>query len=201
MGNNATNIADNNVFSKDQTFTFADAAIVGHGMALANGAGLATQLWAGLKDSRSVAFADGIRDDYDIYNEFRAKGTPKERQLAAKVADWKKGSPLSTRLSECRTVAKWTEANAERAAEVYAHDNLKTALKFVRDAIKAEKAANSPEGDSDPAETVPATITVEANADAGAAILADIRAYLAAASEEDRLALLCELESIVAAAG
>ena len=192
------NIAENITFSKDQCFTFADSAIVGHGMALANGAGLATQLWAGLRDARSVKFADDIRDSYDEYNELRKNSkSSKERDLAAKVTDWKKGSPLAARLSECRTIAKWTEANAERASEVYAHDNLKAALKFVRDAIKAEKASTASTGDS--AESVPATITVEANADAGAAILADVRAYLAAASEEDRLALLCELEGIVTA--
>ncbi len=185
------NIADNVVFSKDQLFAFARDAIVGHGMLGANAPGMSEQLWAGLKDSRKPAFADDVRDSFDEYVTSLGKSA-----VAKKLAEWKKGSPLSARLSNCRKVAEWTTANPERAVEVYALESLKVAYAFVNKAKKDEKPASTA-GDGAPAETVPATIEVEANADAGAAILADLRAYLAAASEADRLAVLCELESIV----
>ncbi len=190
MGNNATNTADNVVFSKDQLFSFARDAIIGHGLLGANAPGMSEQLWAGLKDSRKPAFADDIRDSFDEYVA-GMKGV-----TAKKLSAWKQGSPLSARLSNCRKVAEWTTANPERAVEVYALESLKVAYAFVNKAKKDEKPASTA-GDGAQAETAPATIEVEANADAGAAILADLRAYLAAASEADRLAVLCELESIV----
>lgn len=183
------NIADNVVFSKDQLFAFARDAIVGHGMLGANAPGMSEQLWAGLKDSRKPAFADDIRDAFDEYVTGLGKSA-----VAKKLAGWKKGSPLSARLSNCRKVAEFTVANPDKASEVYALESLKLAYAFVN---KARKAAKVHASGDDTAETVPATIEVEANADAGAAILADLRAYLSAASEADRLAVLCELESIV----
>lgn len=184
------NIADNVVFSKDQLFSFARDAIIGHGLLGANAPGMSEQLWAGLKDSRKPAFADDVRDSFDAWVEEQPKS------VAKKLAGWKKGSPLSARLSNCRKIAEFTVANPDKASEVYALESLKLAYAFVNKAKKDEKPASTA-GDGAQAETVPATIEVEANADAGAAILADLRAYLAAASEADRLAVLCELESIV----
>lgn len=189
MGNN---IADNIVFSKDQLFAFARDAIVGHGMLGANAPGMSEQLWAGLKDSRKPTFADDIRDSFDEYVTGLGKSA-----VAKKLAGWKKGSPLSARLSNCRKIAEFTVANPDKASEVYALESLKVAYAFVNKAKRDAKGDAAPAGDDEPAGVVPATIEVEANADAGAAILADLRAYLAAASEADRLAVLCELESIV----
>lgn len=188
----STNIADNVVFSKDQLFAFARDAIVGHGMLGANAPGMSEQLWAGLKDSRKPAFADDIRDSFDEYVTGLGKSA-----VAKKLAGWKKGSPLSARLSNCRKIAEFTVANPDRAAEVYALESLKVAYAFVNKAKRDAKGDAAPAGDGEPAGMVPATVEVEANADAGAAILADLRAYLSAASEADRLAVLCELESIV----
>ena len=75
---------------------------------------------------------------------------------------------------------------------MWALDSLSAALKLVRAAVKEAKA---PASDGEPGELSVAVVV--ADADAGAAILADLRAYLAAASESDRLAVLVELESIV----
>lgn len=184
------NIADNVVFSKDQLFAFAKDAIIGHGMLGANAPGMSEQLWAGLKDSRKPTFADDIRDSFDEYVTGLGKSA-----VAKKLAGWKKGSPLSARLSNCRKIAEFTVANPDRATEVYALESLKLAYAFVNKAKKADKPApTGTAGDGDPSESI---VEVEANADAGAAILADLRAYLAAASEADRLAVLCELESII----
>lgn len=191
MGNNATNTADNVVFSKDQLFSFARDAIIGHGLLGANAPGMSEQLWAGLKDSRKPAFADDIRDSFDEYVTGLGKSA-----VAKKLAGWKKGSPLSARLSNCRKIAEFTVANPDKASEVYALESLKLAYAFVNKAkrdTKGDATATGGEGDS----SAPAEIVVEADADAAAAILADVRAYLAAASEADRLAMLCELESIV----
>lgn len=190
MGNNATNTADNVVFSKDQLFSFARDAIIGHGMLGANAPGMSEQLWAGLKDSRKPAFADDVRDSFDAWVEEQPKS------VAKKLAGWKKGSPLSARLSNCRKVAEFTVANPDKASEVYALESLKLAYAFVNKAkrdTKGDATATGGEGDS----SAPAEIVVEADADAAVAILADVRAYLAAASEADRLAMLCELESII----
>jgi hypothetical protein len=82
---------------------------------------------------------------------------------------------------------------------VWALDSLSAALKLVRAAVKEAKA---PASDGEPDEDTiklagRMAVVVEADTEAGAAILADLRAYLAAASESDRLAVLVELESIV----
>ena len=188
MGNNA-NIADNITFSKDQLFAFARDAIIGHGMLGANAPGMSEQLWAGLKDSRKPAFADDIRDSFDEYVTGLGKSA-----VAKKLAGWKKGSPLSARLSNCRKIAEWTTANPDRASEVYALESLKLAYAFVNKAKKGDAAPTG--GDGDPAETVPATVEVEANADSGDAILIDLLEWLAKASLEDRLYMVTELEKI-----
>lgn len=185
------NIADNVVFSKDQLFAFAKDAIIGHGMLGANAPGMSEQLWAGLKDSRKPTFADDIRDSFDEYVTGLGKSA-----VAKKLAGWKKGSPLSARLSNCRKIAEFTVANPDKASEVYALESLKVAYAFVNKAKRDTQGgatATGGEGDS----SAPAESVVEADADAGAAIIADLRAYLAAASEADRLAVLCELESII----
>jgi hypothetical protein len=158
----------------------------------ASAPGLSEQLWAGLRadGARSEAFADDVRDAFDAHVETRAP------MMRRKLAGWKKGSPLAARLSECRTVAKHAKDNPESAGAIWAMDTLKLAVKFVRDAVKASKPAKAPKSDG---ETVPAEIVIEADTTAGAAIIADLRAYLAAASEEDRLAVLVELEGIVLA--
>lgn len=131
----------------------------------------------------------------DVRDSFDAWRVEQPKKVAAPLADWKKRSPLASRLSNCRAIAEWTTANPDSASDVYSLDSLKLAYAFVNKAKKGDKPASTgTTGDGDPSESI---VEVEANADAGAAILADLRAYLAAASEADRLAVLCELESIV----
>ena len=182
------NIADNVVFSKDQLYAFAKDAIIGHGMLGANAPGMSEQLWAGLKDSRKPAFADDIRDSFDEYVAGLGKSA-----VAKKLSGWKKGSPLSARLSNCRKIAEFTVANPDKAPEVYALESLKAAYAFVN---KARKDAKAPASGDDTAETVPATVEVEANADSGDAILIDLLEWFAKASLEDRLYMVTELEKI-----
>lgn len=194
--NASNNLATPVSFSLDRAISFARDAIIGHAAVKANAPGLSEQLWAGLREARSDKFCDSMRDSFDAYigelSEASGKGSERLREMAKRLSGWKKGSPLAQRLSECRKIAGFCKDNEDRAGEVWALDSLSAALKLVRSAVKASKA---PASDGEPGATVLAVVV--ADADAGAAILADLRAYLAAASEADRLAVLVELESIV----
>lgn len=192
-----TNIAAPVSFSLDRAISFARDAIIGHAAVKANAPGLSEQLWAGLREARSDKFCDEMRDSFDAYvgelAEASGKGSERSREMAKRLSGWKKGSPLAQRLSECRKIAGFCKDNEDRAGEVWALDSLSAALKLVRAAVKASKApASGGDGEGEPSGAV-----VVADTDAGAAILADLRAYLAAAGESDRLAVLVELESIV----
>ena len=191
---NATNIATPVSFSLDRAISFARDAIIGHAAVKANAPGLSEQLWAGLREARSDKFCDSMRDSFDAYvaelAEASGKGSERNKEMAKRLSGWKNGSPLAQRLSECRKIAGFCKDNEDRAGEVWALDSLSAALKLVRAAVKASKAP-----DGEPGE--PSVAVVVADADAGAAILADLRAYLEAANESDRLAVLVELESIV----
>ena len=191
---NTTNTATPVSFSLDRAISFARDAIIGHAAVKANAPGLSEQLWAGLREARSDKFCDSMRDSFDAYigelSEASWKGSERSREMAKRLSGWKKGSPLAQRLSECRKIAGFCKDNEDRAGEVWALDSLSAALKLVRAAVKASKAP-----DGEPGE--PSVAVVVADADAGAAILADLRAYLEAANESDRLAVLVELESIV----
>ena len=194
MNANSTNIAAPVSFSLDRAISFARDAIIGHAAVKANAPGLSEQLWAGLREARSDKFCDSMRDSFDAYigelSEASGKGSERSREMAKRLSGWKKGSPLAQRLSECRKIAGFCKDNEDRAGEVWALDSLSAALKLVRAAVKASKA---PASEGEPGEPS----VVVADADAGAAILADLRAYLEAANESDRLAVLVELESIV----
>lgn len=194
MNANSTNIATPVSFSLDRAISFARDAIIGHAAVKANAPGLSEQLWAGLREARSDKFCDSMRDSFDAYvselAEASGKGSERSREMAKRLSGWKKGSPLAQRLSECRKIAGFCKDNEARAGEIWALDSLSAALKLVRAAVKASKAP-----DGEPGE--PSVAVVVADADAGAAILADLRAYLAVANESDRLAVLVELESIV----
>ena len=200
---NATNIATSVSFSLDRAISFARDAIIGHAAVKANAPGLSEQLWAGLREARSDKFCDSMRDSFDAYigelSEASGKGSERSREMAKRLSGWKKGSPLAQRLSECRKIAGFCKDNESRAGEVWALDSLSAALRLVRAAVKEAKA---PASEGEPGEDTiklagRMAVVVEADTDAGDAILADLRAYLAAASESDRLAVLVELESIV----
>jgi len=190
-----TNIATPVSFSLDRAISFARDAIIGHAAVKANAPGLSEQLWAGLREARSDKFCDSMRDSFDSYvselSEASGKGSERSKEMAKRLSGWKKGSPLAQRLSECRKIAGFCKDN-EDAGGIWALDSLSAALKLVRAAMKASKA---PASEGEPGE--PSVSVVVADTDAGEAILADLRAYLAAASEADRLAVLVELESIV----
>lgn len=199
---NATNISPVS-FSLDRAISFARDAIIGHAAVKANAPGLSEQLWAGLREDRSDKFCDAMRDAFDAYigelSEASGKGSERSREMAKRLSGWKKGSPLAQRLSECRKIAGFCKDNEDRAGEVWALDSLSAALKLVRAAVKEAKA---PASDGEPDEDTiklagRMAVVVEADTEAGAAILADLRAYLEAANESDRLAVLVELESIV----
>ena len=194
--NASNNIATPVSFSLDRAISFARDAIIGHAAVKANAPGLSEQLWAGLREARSDKFCDSMRDSFDAYigelSEASGKGSERSREMAKRMSGWKKGSPLAQRLSECRKIAGFCKDNEDRAGEVWALDSLSAALKLVRAAVKASKA---PDSEGEPGE--PSVAVVVADADVGAAILADLRAYLEAANESDRLAVLVELESIV----
>lgn len=191
---NTTNIAAPVSFSLDRAISFARDAIIGHAAVKANAPGLSEQLWAGLREARSDKFCDSMRDSFDAYivelAEASGKGSERNKEMAKRLSGWKKGSPLAQRLSECRKIAGFCKDNEDRAGEVWALDSLSAALKLVRAAVKEAKAPASEPGE-------PSVAVVVADTDAGEAIIADLRAYLAAASESDRLAVLVELESIV----
>lgn len=191
--NASTNIATPVSFSLDRAISFARDAIIGHAAVKANAPGLSEQLWAGLREARSDAFCDSMRDSFDAYivelSEASGKGSERNKDMAKRLSGWKKGSPLAQRLSECRKIAGFCKDNEARAGEIWALDSLSAALKLVRAAVKEAKAPASG-GEGEPSVAV-------ADTDAGVAILADLRAYLAAANETDRLAVLVELESII----
>lgn len=186
MNNSASPVS----FSLDRLCAFARDAIIGHGMAKSASGGLSEQLWAGLRESRKVAFCDDMRDSFDGYiMSLRDSGKKADKLEADKLADWKKGSPLAQRISECRRVLKAVDADASLASVVWACDSLHAALKAIKP-TKAEPAKPEPTIVEKPEETV-------ADSMAGADILADLRAYLAAASEEDRLSVICALDDII----
>ena len=198
---NTTNIAAPISFSLDRLTAFADDANLAHHAKRRNDAGISEQVWVGLvsADNR-VAFADSVRDAYDEHVATLAESkSAKERQRADILKGWKKGYPLAQRLSSCRKIVAWCAENPEAAGQVWTKETLGAALSFVNKALKEAKA---PASGGDPDEDTiklagRMAIVVEADTEAGAAILADLRAYLAAASESDRLAVLVELESIV----
>lgn len=186
----ANNIASPVSFSLDRLCAFARDAIIGHGMAKSASGGLSEQLWAGLRESRKVAFCDDMRDSFDGYiMSLRDSGKRADKLEADKLADWKKGSPLAQRISECRRVLKAVDADTSIASAVWSCDSLHAALKAIKPA-KVEAPKPEPTIVEKDVETV-------ADSTAGADILADLRAYLAAASEDDRLAMLCDLEAII----
>ena len=190
------NIATPVSFSLDRAISFARDAIIGHAAVRANAPGLSEQLWAGLREDRSDKFCDSMRDSFDTYvvelAEASGKGSERSKEMAKRLSGWKKGSPLAQRLSECRKIAGFCKDNEDHAGGIWALDSLSAALKLVRAAMKASKA---PASEGEPGE--PSVSVVVADTDAGEAILADLRAYLEAANESDRLAVLVELESIV----
>ena len=194
--NASNNIATPVSFSLDRAISFARDAIIGHQAVRANAPGLSEQLWAGLREARSDKFCDSMRDSFDAYvselAEASGKGSERSKEMAKRLSGWKKGSPLAQRLSECRKIAGFCKDHEDRAGEVWALDSLSAALKLVRSAVKEAKAP-----DVAPPVVAVTRAVVEANADEGAELLADLRAYLAAANESDRLAVLVELESIV----
>ena len=196
MNADSTNIATPVSFSLDRAISFARDAIIGHAAVKASAPGLSEQLWAGLREARSDKFCDSMRDSFDAYigelSEASGKGSERSKEMAKRLSGWKKGSPLAQRLSECRKIAGFCKDNEDRAGEVWALDSLSAALKLVRSAVKEAKAP-----DVAPPVVAVTRAVVEANADEGAAILLDLRAYLEAANESDRLAVLVELESIV----
>ena len=187
--------ASNNIsFSLDRLTAFADDANLAHHAKRRNDEGISEQVWVGLvsADNRA-AFADSVRDAYDEHVATLAESkSAKERQRADILKGWKKGFPLAQRLSSCRKIVAFCADNQEAAGQVWAKETLGAALSFVNKALKEAKA---PASDGEPGE--PSVAVVVADADAGAAILADLRAYLEAANESDRLAVLVELESIV----
>ncbi len=189
---NANNIATPVSFSLDRLCAFARDAIMGDQMLKGSREGLSEQLWAGLV-ANPAKFPADARDSFDgfVLSLLDAKKGSKERLVGEKLEAWKKGSPLAARLSECRKVAKWAGDNEAHAASVWASGSLSAALKFIK-THTTPKAATGGDGVH-----VAVPVEVEATATEGADLLADIRAYLASASEEDRLALLIELESIV----
>lgn len=189
--NASNNIATPVSFSLDRFCAFARDAVLGDVMVKGSREGLSEQLWAGLV-ANPGSFPADARDSFDGYVLSLADDR-KTRELAKKMEGWKKGSPLATRLSECRKVADFASTNEAHASAVWACESLSAALKLVKSLTPAKAKSAKGEGD-----TVPAEITMEATAEvAGAAIIADLKAFLAVASEEDRLAVLCELESIV----
>ena len=199
---NTTNIAASVSFSLDRAISFARDAIIGHAAVKANAPGLSEQLWAGLREARSDKFCDSMRDSFDAYigelSEASGKGSERSREMAKRLSGWKKGSPLAQRLSECRKIAGFCKDNEDRAGEVWALDSLSAALKLVRAAVKASKA---PASDGEPDEDTiklagRMAIVVEADTEAGAAILLDLLNWLAVASLEDRLYMVTELEKI-----
>ena len=194
MNANAANIAPVS-FSLDRAISFARDAIIGHAAVKANAPGLSEQLWAGLREARSDKFCDSMRDSFDAYvselAEASGKGSERSREMAKRLSGWKKGSPLAQRLSECRKIAGFCKDNEDRAGEVWALDSLSAALKLVRAAVKASKA---PASEGEPGE--PSVSVVVADTDAGDAILLDLLNWLAAASVEDRLYMVTELEKI-----
>ena len=193
---NANNIATPVSFSLDRFCAFARDAVLGDQMLKGAREGLSEQLWAGLI-ANPRTFPDDARDSFDgfVLSLLDAKKGSKERLVGEKLEAWKKGSPLAARLSECRKVAKWAGDNEAHAAALWASGSLSAALKFIK-AHTAPKSATGGDGEGEPVH-VAVPVAVEANATEGADLLADIRAYLASASEADRHALLIELESIV----
>lgn len=194
--NAATNIDTSVSFSLDRFCAFARDAVLGDQMLKGAREGLSEQLWAGLIASPKT-FPDDARDSFDgfVLSLLDAKKGSKERLVGEKLEVWKKGSPLAARLSECRKVAKWASDNESHAAALWASGSLSAALKFIKTHTAPKAAAGGDGGDEPVHVAVP--VEVEANATEGADLLADIRAYLASASEADRRALLIELESIV----
>lgn len=193
--NASNNVASPVSFSLDRFCAFARDAVLGDQMLKGAREGLSEQLWAGLIASPKT-FPDDARDSFDgfVLSLLDAKKGSKERLVGEKLEAWKKGSPLAARLSECRKVAKWAGDNESHAAALWASGSLSAALKFIK-THTAPKATKG-DGEGEPVH-VAVPVAVEANATEGADLLADIRAYLASASEADRLALLIELESIV----
>ncbi len=193
--NAATNIATPTSFSLDRFCAFARDAVLGDQMVKGSREGLSEQLWAGLV-ANPAKFPDDARDSFDgfVLSLLDAKKGSKERLVGEKLKAWKKKSPLAARLSECRKVAKWASDNEAHAASVWASGSLSAALKFIK--THTTPKATKGDGEGEPVH-VAVPVSVEANATEGADLLADIRAYLASASEADRLALLCELDSIV----
>lgn len=190
--NASNNIAAPVSFSLDRFCAFARDAVLGDAMVKGSREGLSEQLWAGLCANPSTFPADA-RDSFDGYVLSLADDR-KTKDLSKKLSNWKKGSPLATRLSECRKVADFAASNEAHASAVWACESLSAALKLVKSLTPA-KAPKAPKGGD--GDTVPAEITLEATAEgAGSAILADLRAFLAVASPEDKLAILCELDAI-----
>lgn len=195
--NAATNIDTPVSFSLDRFCAFARDAVLGDQMVKGSREGLSEQLWAGLIASPKT-FPDDARDSFDgfVLSLLDAKKGSKERLIGEKLEAWKKGSPLAARLSECRKIAKWAGDNESHAAAMWAAGSLSAALKFVKAHTTPKATDTKGDGEGEPVH-VAVPVAVEANATEGADLLADIRAYLACASEADRLALLLELESIV----
>lgn len=192
--NASNNIASSVSFSLDRFCAFARDAVLGDQMVKGSREGLSEQLWVGLC-ANPASFPTDARDSFDGYVLSLADDR-KTRELAKKLEGWKKGSPLATRLSECRKVSEFAASNEAHASAIWACESLSAALKLVKSSTPAKAKSAKGDGEGEPIH-VAVPVAVEANATEGADLLADIRAYLASASEADRLALLIELESIV----
>ena len=191
------NIATPVSFSLDRAISFARDAVLGHAAAKASNVGLSEQLWAGLRDVRSVKFADDFRDSFDSWvdaeRDATGEGCKTRRQVAERVAGWKKGSPLSTRLSECRRIVAGVEKiTDEQRAQVWACDSLSAALKVLRGFAPKE-----PTKVAEPSVVLDAPCIVEANADEGESILADMAAWLDAADDGAKWDILAKLDALV----
>lgn len=142
------NITTNQTFSLDQFVNSARDAIVAGGALKSAGACLSAQVWARTKAERNALCVTGMREQFSVWLASQSKPV----QRACK--DWRKSSPLATRLSECSKVISFCDANPEQAASVYACDALTAALKIVRAADKAAKASAEPtEPEADEADT------------------------------------------------
>lgn len=132
------NIATNQTFSLDQFTASARDAIIAGGALKSAGACLSAQVWARTRTERNPLCVVGMREQFSTW----LVGQSKPVQRACK--DWRKSSPLATRLSECAKVITFADANPEQAGAVYACDALTAALKIVRAADKAAKASAEP---------------------------------------------------------
>lgn len=188
----------NNVsFSLDRAISFARDAVLGHAAAKASNVGLSEQLWAGLRDVRTVKFADDFRDSFDEWisaeMEATGEGCKSRKQVAERVSGWKKGSPLSTRLSECRRIVAGVEKIAdEQRAQVWACDSLSAALKVLRGFAPPKEPTNAA-----PSVVLDAPLIVEANESEGESILADMAAWLDAADDGAKWDILAKLDALV----